>query len=979
VITPRQTRLLRVPDLHAFRCALVECASRRAGAASAAAVLRARDTAVLVPTTAAARQVRRTFEQALLEGRSNKSIVLPAIVTRAGLYDELFARLGLREMPLSPFEREAIFRACAREAVESGAVPPFTLRPGLIGEMLALYDALARNQRTLKRFEELMLDELEPTADTDRGAERLLRQTQFLVTAFRAYQQRLDAAELLDEQRMRSLLVTRRALRPLNRLIVAVGDRTGDADGLWPADFDLLARVPGLEEIDVVATDAALDAGLHVRLQDLLPGFEELRFGAAAVPPTLVAPPTDALTFVFRDREEEVADAARRIKVAATETQDTRAERHAIVCQRPLPYVYLARRLFESAGVPYEALDTVPLAAEPYAAALDVIFSFVHAGYTRRTLTALLRAPQFEFAVDGEVLQRPQVAALDRALLDARYIGGLAALRSLVETRVGRKAGNALHVAIAVATELDSVQQPIPASQQLDRILAFLRGHEAPPPVDEPVRARHLRARAAVLGTLTALRDAHVRHDDPAVPFVEVAATVRRWLEAQTFAPEVGGGGVQIADATSARFGDFDSVRLVGLVEGEWPEAERRSIFYPASLLTSLGWPKEADRLSAARAAFRDLIRLPLRELRVSTFTLENDAIVAPSAFLEEIAEAGMPVRVEEACGRRVFAHEALMFAPATDEAIGGAATAWLALRRQRTPGDAEGFRGHTEPFAPPVHSVTAIDRYLDCPFKYFARDVLQLAELEEEKPTLNPLARGRFIHDVFQRFFEDWQRSGHGAVTPDNVDTALARFAEILEPALATLPEADRGLERTRMLGSAAAPGLADRVLRLEAEKPLDVVERLLEFDVSATVAISDGARTQPVTIRGIADRIDLLSDGTLRLIDYKTGTASKARRSVQLPVYAVSAEQKLEGHRGRVWRVGEAGYVALKGPMPFISLETNTATLQAALQTGQERCLDALEGIGRGEFPVQPTDLFLCNFCSYAAVCRKDYVGDA
>jgi RecB family exonuclease/inactivated superfamily I helicase len=989
VITPRQTRLLRVPDLHAFRRALGECAYRGADVASHpnGGVLRVRDTAVLVPTAAAARQLRRTLENALLTGAS-RTMVLPAIVTRAGLYDELVARLASPRAPLSSFEREAIFRACAREAVEAGAVPPFTLRPGLVGEMLALYDALHRNQRTLKRFEELMVEELETSADTDRGAERLLRQTRFLVAAFTAYERRLDAGDLLDERRLRARLLEEPARRPLKRLVIAVGDRTSDADGLWPADFDLVARVPGVEEIDFVATDAVLDAGLHERLQELLPGFDEVRSGVAAPLPTLVAPPSDptpavgaatvALAFVFRDREEEVADAARAAKVAAIEGHDTRAERRAIVCQRPLPYLYLAQRLFESAGVPHEALDTVPLAAEPYAAALDLMFSFVHAGYTRRTLTAMLRAPQFHFEVDGDALQAPQVASVDRALLDARYIGSLPALQALIETRVGRTAGAALQVAIAIAAELDPLQQAMPASRQLDVVLAFLRAHEAPPPSDEPIRARHLRARAAVLGAVTAVRDAHITHDDPVLPFVEVAAIVRRWLEAQTFAPEVGRGGVQLADATSARFGDFDSVRLVGLVEGEWPEAERRSIFYPAALLTSLGWPKETDRLRAARAAFRDLIHLPQRELLVSTFTLEHDAIVAPSAFLEEVADAGFPVRIAEPSACRVFAHEALMLQP-TAGAVGDIAAAWLALRSRRTPSDSDRFRGRTEPYAPPVYSVSAIDRYLDCPFKYFARDVLQLPELDEEKPTLTPLARGRFIHDVFQRFFDDWQRGGHGAITPDSVDAALTRFAEILEPALEALPEADRALERTRMLGSAAAPGLGDRVLRLEAEKPLEIVERLLECDLSGTVTISDGDRARQLPIRGIADRIDLLGDGTLRLIDYKTGSGSKARRSVQLPVYAASAEQRLEGHRGRVWRVGEAGYIPLKGPMPFMSLETNTSTLKEALQAGQGRCLDALEGIGRGEFPVQPTDEFLCNFCAYAAVCRKDYVGDA
>jgi hypothetical protein len=29
-------------------------------------------------------------------------------------------------------------------------------------------------------------------------------------------------------------------------------------------------------------------------------------------------------------------------------------------------------------------------------------------------------------------------------------------------------------------------------------------------------------------------------------------------------------------------------------------------------------------------------------------------------------------------------------------------------------------------------------------------------------------------------------------------------------------------------------------------------------------------------------------------------------------------------------------------------------------------------------GEFPAQPHDEILCDFCAYTAVCRKDYVHD-
>ena len=52
-----------------------------------------------------------------------------------------------------------------------------------------------------------------------------------------------------------------------------------------------------------------------------------------------------------------------------------------------------------------------------------------------------------------------------------------------------------------------------------------------------------------------------------AADFDAVAATVRRWIEGQTFAPRTGDSGVHLVDSESARFGDFEAVQLAGLVD----------------------------------------------------------------------------------------------------------------------------------------------------------------------------------------------------------------------------------------------------------------------------------------------------------------------------------------------------------------------------------------------------------------------------
>ena len=56
-------------------------------------------------------------------------------------------------------------------------------------------------------------------------------------------------------------------------------------------------------------------------------------------------------------------------------------DRVAVVFKRPLPYLYLVREVFGSAGLPYQTFDAMPLAAEPFAAALDLVFEFVESRF----------------------------------------------------------------------------------------------------------------------------------------------------------------------------------------------------------------------------------------------------------------------------------------------------------------------------------------------------------------------------------------------------------------------------------------------------------------------------------------------------------------------------------------------------------------------------------------------------------------------
>jgi ATP-dependent helicase/nuclease subunit B len=463
---------------------------------------------------------------------------------------------------------------------------------------------------------------------------------------------------------------------------------------------------------------------------------------------------------------------------------------------------------------------------------------------------------------------------------------------------------------------------------------------------------------------LNAAAAAYAAHDDPPIAIAEMAATVRRWIEDRTLVPDSESAGVQFVDDQAARYGEFDEITIVGLVEGEWPERPKRNIFYPPSLLAALGWPAEKDRRGTSEARFLELLQSARRRVTVSTVSLDDEALVEISSLAAEIPRAKLPVTTLESADEWFAADSST-------------SAEWAAMRAGRSPHDAAEFHGETGPLPQKAWSVSALETYLACPFKFFAQYVLRLEEEPEDEEIMDPRSQGQFVHEVFEAFFTRWQDEGHQAITSATIDAARSVFRDVAEEFLGQLSETEAALERTRLLGSPAAAGLAEAVFRMEAERSVPVLARLLEHRLKGDFDFRTSAGPRRLSISGKADRIDLLADGTFRVIDYKLGWPPNRARALQLPIYGLCAEQSLKGHLGRQWVLGEAAYLAFKGPKRVVGLFTSADEREKVLADAQQRLVGAVDAIDAGHFPPAPDDVFRCETCTFAAVCRKDYVG--
>ena len=452
----------------------------------------------------------------------------------------------------------------------------------------------------------------------------------------------------------------------------------------------------------------------------------------------------------------------------------------------------------------------------------------------------------------------------------------------------------------------------------------------------------------------------------------DLSSAIRRWLGAQTFAVRTGVAGRAAAGRAGGPLRRRRRSAAVGLVEGEWPEPARRSIFYPPSLLGLLDPAPAADDPNRARARrwrrrapmFVDLLGLARHRVRVSTFSLESDAVVEPSPFVDDIGAIGLAVRGQ-------LEHRRQRQCSRTRRC-------WRIRRRSRrchrrlapgpasAPGSARppaiGASGRGRPVGAAARQRQPNRSLPEVPFQFFASEVLQLEEEPEDEDAPPPLERGRFLHALFEAFFREWQQRGHRRHRRER----RARGARVAAKrsarrALASLPAAEAALERPRLFGSAAGAGIIDRVLSMEAERPAGSIaaadriraRRRVHRFAAPTATRRDRPAARQDRPRGPARRRRVPRH---RLQDEATCPIRGARCSCQ--VYTSAVAQQLDTDRRRRDSRPRRSICRSKADAPVKALEARpgTSARRRCSRAAEQRMVQAIDDIGAGHFPARP-----------------------
>ncbi|MHC4821368.1 MAG: RecB family exonuclease [Planctomycetota bacterium] len=259
----------------------------------------------------------------------------------------------------------------------------------------------------------------------------------------------------------------------------------------------------------------------------------------------------------------------------------------------------------------------------------------------------------------------------------------------------------------------------------------------------------------------------------------------------------------------------------------------------------------------------------------------------------------------------------------------------------------------------------TAIETYRNCPRKWsFDRD----PEIKRKyrQPT-QALYVGMCIHDALERFFDPM-------LTPRS-DRTYERLVNELRAAwggkyLSARRARERREERKKLFGDDRATEGA------VGEKAKHLLHRFFQTqDLEAVPYTAEQFHEIPLgkhTLAGKVDRVDKLDDGTLKVVDYKTGkgkTVKQLRRDdLQLAIYAMVVGRKFGIH------VSKCSMIYLKD-----DVEVGFEPDEAWLAEKEAEVVALLDRMAVDE-ECGPTPNVLCGWCDYRPLCPegRQYLDD-
>lgn len=327
--------------------------------------------------------------------------------------------------------------------------------------------------------------------------------------------------------------------------------------------------------------------------------------------------------------------------------------------------------------------------------------------------------------------------------------------------------------------------------------------------------------------------------------------------------------GLQVLGVLETRNLDFKHLILLSVNEGTLPAARSFNSLIPYNLKVAFGLPTfhEKDAVYAYNF-YRLLQRAETIHILYST---ESDIMGKgePSRFIQQI---------KRELSRR-FPHNVTIV-----EEVLSAYSSPLLYNNQNCAEKTPNIRSRINEIVTKGLSPSVLNKYRNCPLKFYYENVLGIEEPDQINEDLEQNELGSCIHAVLENIYS---RDTDRILKSETLQKALDQIDEIIDQTLSGQFHHGRSASgRNHFLKSVAKTQITNFLKSehkyLEAIGSIEILG--LEQQLSHYLDIDVGGTITKVLVSGIADRIDL-SNGTIRVIDYKSGKVDGRELQVSDP----------------------------------------------------------------------------------------------
>jgi len=492
------------------------------------------------------------------------------------------------------------------------------------------------------------------------------------------------------------------------------------------------------------------------------------------------------------------------------------------------------------------------------------------------------------------------------------------------------------------------------------------------------------------------------------------------------------GFGVQVTTLNEIRGLNFDYLFIAGLCDGDLPTRYMPEIFYSGSFARS-----EWNHQTEERYQFYQALCSWEKQLYLTYPVQEEKKELVESNFLDEFSNLfALKIKTEKDYSDSIYSKEELLIElgkkrneKISDELIlleydihkerikNSIDVNELRLNKPFEESEYTGFIGERlsengkaelKNFEMKEFSISQLETYAKCPYKYFAERVLNLKPVKEPTDEIEALEMGSLLHKILYKFYKKLNQE---KIILNNAEKNKFEYAEdllfkiaeeIIEEAHFNSPLTFYEKEKILGINGNIHNSILYKFLVNEKENNGEFIPSFFELgfgnikDNNNELTTVQNIKVDDINVRGKIDRIDIdEKNNRYKVIDYKlSGKKPSARDlseglSLQLPLYMFAAKEMIKAQLNKDLEPAGAEIYSLKFDEKdfgnkLIGLFNQRSKLsdEKIVESNRELmdiCRDMIKkyvnAIIAGKFnlsTLEDRENKVCQYCDFRPICR-------